>query len=95
MDSREDRIRDRAYHLWLAEGQVEGRRQDHWLRAEADIDGPAADAVMPLGPEAPQSGTEEQDVPPARLGKSERLEGPVQAGDGTNPLHHVGHLPVR
>lgn len=95
MKSSEDRIRERAYDLWVAEGRMEGREQDHWLRAEAEIGGPLASAVMPLGPEAPQSGTEEQDVPPARMGQSERHEKPVEAGDETNPVHHVGHLPVR
>lgn len=95
MESREDRIRDRAYDLWLAEGRVEGREQDHWFRAEAEIEDIQANAAMPLGPEAPQSGTEEQNVPPARMGKSERHEKPVEASDETNPVHHLGHLPVR
>lgn len=95
MESREDRIRDRAHHLWLAEGHVEGREQDHWIRAEADIDDTPANAAMPRGPEAPQSGTEEPDVPPAGMGKSERRVDPVEAGHETNPVQHLGYLPVR
>ena len=30
MDNREQRIRERAYQLWLEEGKPEGRARDHW-----------------------------------------------------------------
>jgi len=33
-DSREDRIRELAYHLWLADGCPQGRALDYWLAAE-------------------------------------------------------------
>ena len=29
-DPDEDRIREKAYHLWVAEGRPEGREKDHW-----------------------------------------------------------------
>jgi hypothetical protein len=29
----EERIRDRAYRLWLEEGQPEGRASEHWEKA--------------------------------------------------------------
>lgn len=32
-------IQDRAYELWEDEGRPEGREQEHWLRAEAEISG--------------------------------------------------------
>ena len=35
----EDQIRQRAYELYLEEGQQEGRDQEYWLRAEAEIRG--------------------------------------------------------
>ena len=34
---REERIKERAYTIWLAEGRVHGRHQDHWHRAEREI----------------------------------------------------------
>jgi hypothetical protein len=34
---RENRIRERAYHLWEEDGRPEGREQDYWERAEAMI----------------------------------------------------------
>jgi hypothetical protein len=32
---RAHRIRERAYHLWEADGRPEGREQEDWERAEA------------------------------------------------------------
>ena len=31
----EDRIRERAYRLWLEEGQPQGRSTEHWEKARA------------------------------------------------------------
>ena len=31
-------IRERAFHLWEADGSPEGREMDYWLRAEQDHD---------------------------------------------------------
>lgn len=33
----EDRIRDRAYALWEAEGHPDGRDREHWARAEREL----------------------------------------------------------
>ncbi|PWC83765.1 hypothetical protein TSH100_19545 [Azospirillum sp. TSH100] len=33
----EQRIRDRAYAIWLEEGRPHGRDADHWLQAERAI----------------------------------------------------------
>lgn len=35
---REDRIRHRAYEIWEREGRPEGRGQDHWAQACAEIE---------------------------------------------------------
>jgi hypothetical protein len=34
MDSFEQQIRERAYHLWLTAGQGEGMSHEHWTSAE-------------------------------------------------------------
>lgn len=36
-DSRNDRIRVRAYELWVADGGAPGNDWSYWLQAEADI----------------------------------------------------------
>jgi hypothetical protein len=43
-----ERIRERAYSLWVAAGQPEGRAVEHWLQAEREV-GEAPDAEPPLG----------------------------------------------
>ncbi|HTT81256.1 MAG TPA: DUF2934 domain-containing protein [Stellaceae bacterium] len=43
---RDGRIRERAYHIWLAEGRVAGRHDEHWHRAEREI----ADEEMRMRP---------------------------------------------
>jgi hypothetical protein len=35
--SLEDRIRERAYHLWNAGGQIHGQAEQHWLTAEREV----------------------------------------------------------
>ena len=50
---RDARIRERAYRIWDAEGRVEGKQDEHWARAEEEID--AEDAASPDAPSAPQT----------------------------------------
>ncbi len=35
----EDRVRERAYLIWVDEGGPHGRELDHWLRAKWEIEG--------------------------------------------------------
>jgi len=37
MDSLEQRIRDRAYHIWEEEGRPHGREREHWQRARSEV----------------------------------------------------------
>ena len=37
MAERAEMIRQRAYEIWQAEGQPDGRALEHWCRAEAEI----------------------------------------------------------
>ena len=37
MPNLEESIRERAYHLWLADGQPEGKADIHWLNARHEI----------------------------------------------------------
>ena len=37
-DSRSDKIRERAYAIWLDEGQSHGRDEEHWRQAAGEID---------------------------------------------------------
>jgi hypothetical protein len=33
----EHRIRERAYEIWNAHGQIDGKAHDHWLAAEHEV----------------------------------------------------------
>ena len=35
----EDRVRERAYLIWVDEGGPHGRELDHWLQAKWEIEG--------------------------------------------------------
>jgi hypothetical protein len=44
-----ERIRRRAYILWEQEGRPEGRADEHWLRAEAEVAGVISSEEVPPG----------------------------------------------
>ena len=37
MPNLEEAIRERAYHLWIADGQPEGKADVYWLSAQREI----------------------------------------------------------
>jgi hypothetical protein len=37
MPNLEEAIRERAYHLWLADGQPEGKADIYWLNAQHEL----------------------------------------------------------
>jgi hypothetical protein len=37
MTNLEEAIRERAYQLWSADGQPEGKAELHWLKAQSEI----------------------------------------------------------
>ena len=37
MPNLEEVIRERAYHLWIADGQPEGQADIYWLNAQREI----------------------------------------------------------
>jgi hypothetical protein len=54
---KEELIALRAYALWMAEGQPDGRSEDHWQRARREIDRELT---------APERGIEEHSMPAAK-----------------------------
>jgi hypothetical protein len=37
MPNLDEAIRERAYHLWIADGQPEGQADVHWLNAQREV----------------------------------------------------------
>jgi len=57
MPNLEEAIRERAYHLWIADGQPEGQADIYWLNAQREIlttsvesSGSNASAAAPTDP---------------------------------------------
>jgi hypothetical protein len=47
MPNLEEEIRERAYHLWITDGQPEGKADIHWLNAQREILATSAAAIKP------------------------------------------------
>jgi hypothetical protein len=45
----EERIRYRAYEIWIAEGQPVGKDKEHWDRAERELTGDVPAPTEPIG----------------------------------------------
>ena len=45
----DERVRKRAYEIWLEEGQPQGRELDHWFRAQQQMTSTAADLKLTEG----------------------------------------------
>jgi hypothetical protein len=56
-DDQEQRIRERAFQIWIEEGQPLGRDKEHWAQARRDLglgDDLDAPPLQPSSEKAPQ-----------------------------------------
>ncbi|MBB5752955.1 DUF2934 domain-containing protein [Prosthecomicrobium pneumaticum] len=66
-ENREERIRVRAYEIWVAEGMPAGREADHWYNAEREI----AEAEQPAPAENGHAAAGELSAMPEMKGAAE------------------------
>jgi hypothetical protein len=78
------RIRWRAYLLWEQEGRPEGRAEDHWFRAEAEVAGLNSSEEAPPG----TAGAGEH-ICPACQGTGRRGRKPCSTCGGTGRVIDV------
>jgi hypothetical protein len=78
----ERRIRERAFQIWIEEGQPLGRDQEHWLIAEAEL---VPGASPPLQPDQPigEIAQAQEQTQRSQQGRTDE-QAPSIAG-GTNP----------
>jgi len=50
----DEKVRQRAYQLWEADGRPEGRDQAYWFQAVAEFAEDAAKAIKPASKRKPQ-----------------------------------------
>ena len=72
----ERRIRERAFQIWIEEGQPFGRDKEHWLIAEAEL---VSGSSPPLQPDQPIG-----QISQAQEQESRQADQPSIVG-GTNP----------
>jgi hypothetical protein len=79
---REERIKERAYAIWLAEGRVHGHHQEHWHRAEREI---AAEetAGQPAGDETPRGTSRTRATAPSKAGAAAAPKRPATRRSAT------------
>jgi hypothetical protein len=70
-----ERIRRRAYELWEQEGRPEGRAEEHWSRAEREVQAAGATAGLNPGSEAPPGTPGAGEHPCPVCGGSGRIRG--------------------
>lgn len=66
MADENDRVRERAYFLWLEEGRPDGQAERHWLAAETLIEGDSPERTPTEGGPAEEPARE---TPAARRGR--------------------------
>lgn len=82
----ENRVRERAYAMWLAGGMIDGMADDHWLSAEQEIRSEAGTPQMAERTAASASA----DGKPARAKAGVRKVGAVKVGAGKTGAGKTG-----
>ncbi|MCB9958631.1 MAG: DUF2934 domain-containing protein [Rhodospirillaceae bacterium] len=49
---KKEAIHKKAYEIWEAEGRPDGKHEEHWSRAEQEVDAPKEAAAKPAAPRA-------------------------------------------
>ena len=97
MPNLEEAIRERAYHLWIADGQPEGQADMYWLNAQREI---LTTSVESLGSNAPAAvptytglvaTKSAKKAKVARSGKSKTRAAPVLWNRFVNPPCPLGN----
>jgi Protein of unknown function (DUF2934) len=81
MSDLRERIQERAYGLWQQEGRPDGRADEHWFRAEAEVAGVHSGDEAPPG--TPGAG---EHICPTCEGTGRAGSGPCKACGGTGRI---------
>jgi Protein of unknown function (DUF2934) len=82
----EERIRERAYQLWMRHGSIHGRADEYWYQAEREVRGESSDdegtPAAPIIDPAPlgmTSMTEDEELSPPVAPKTRKKRTPAAA----------------
>jgi hypothetical protein len=76
---RQERISERAYQIWLAEGRGHGRHDEHWQRAEREIAEEELRIAAALADRAAGTATSAHRLPPASGAKTAGTTAPGES----------------
>ena len=81
----EERIRERAYQLWMRHGSIHGRADDYWYQAEREVrgenddDGTQAAPIIDPAPLGMTSMTADEELSPPVAPKTRKKRTPAAA----------------
>jgi hypothetical protein len=85
----EQRIRQRAFYIWIEQGRPEGKDKEHWQQAESELMAGIAKPESELHPAR-------DEVPQAGLANAPGPEvGPAQAAPGVEAIGQIRYAAAR
>src|SRR5262245_52471797 len=81
----EERIRERAYQLWMRHGSIHGRADDYWYQAEREVLGESDDEdarpapIIDPAPLGMTSATDDEELAPPVAPKTRKKRSPAAA----------------
>lgn len=92
--SLQERIKQRAYELWEADGRPHGRDAEHWARAERELrQGGARQASIKTGNGKASNGASAKTAP--RSPSAASKPGAAKPAGGASPARPAGPSPTR
>jgi hypothetical protein len=79
MSLKDEDIRRMAYEIWLAEGQPDGKDEEHWREAERRLAGPGKSAKAKAKPPAETPAKPDKAVSTRRAAKDAPATAPAEA----------------
>ncbi|MGO4524277.1 DUF2934 domain-containing protein [Microvirga sp. 2MCAF35] len=96
----EERIRERAYELWMRHGSIHGRADDYWYQAEREVlgqgdedEGTKAPIIDPA-PLGMTSMTVDEELTSPAAPKTRKKRGSAAAPAAAAPVAEGGEAPV-
>jgi hypothetical protein len=93
-----EKVRRRAHAIWLDQGMVHGRDQEHWHEAEQEIAAEEAGRGYPKAVEPTESSVKGAGESPVKGAGESSVRGaaasPVK-GPGESPVKGAGDSPIR
>ena len=79
---KEQRIREEAYHIWVAEGRPHGRQEEHWRKARALVSKDTASPKLPRAKGVDKAASEKKRAVRKETGVARRA---APGGRGAKP----------